>query len=79
MTMRSHVPMIDLWPIVARAMRPPISPGDIVATRTRRGIRRLRVRVVRSAERVGRRYLIGDSRRGWCHIVWLDDVIQDQL
>jgi hypothetical protein len=54
-----------------------IDLGDVVKVRTWRGVREYRVRLVlRSRGR--RRYLIGQSRRGWLHHAWLSNVISSR-
>jgi hypothetical protein len=66
------------WPIIPD--RDPVAKidlGDVVKVRTWRGVREYRVRLVlRSRGR--RRYLIGQSRRGWLHHAWLSNVISSR-
>jgi hypothetical protein len=67
------------WPVVPD--RDPIvgiDLGDIVKIRTWRGVRELRVRLVLRTGRSRRRYLIGQSRKGWLHHAWLSDVISSR-
>jgi len=51
-----------------------VEAGHIIKVRGRFGVRELKVRVVNRAI-TGRRYLIGQSRKGWLHHAWLSDVI----
>ena len=71
------------WPVVPDPMAVTIDslvPGRVAYVRTRFGIRRYRIRVVtRSYERGknrGRNYLVGHDPKGWCHVVWADQVIR---
>ena len=53
--------------------------GRIAFVRTRFGIRRWRIRMVRVASRGrhrGRHFFVGYDRRGWCHVAWLDRVVR---
>ena len=66
------------WPLVADPDPvKAIDLGNIVKVRTRFGVRELRVRLVlRSRGR--RRYLIGQTRKGWLRHAWLSNVISVQ-
>lgn len=55
-----------------------LKPGNIAAVRTRRGVKLLRIRVVHHSNTrrgKGRRFFIGDDRRGHCRAHWVSDII----
>lgn len=71
------------WPVIpdpATITERELLPGTVAVIRTRFGIRRWQVRVVRrSMERGrnrGRHYVVGQTRKGWCRRGWLERVIR---
>jgi hypothetical protein len=71
------------WPVIPDPQaisERELLPGTVAVIRTRLGIRRWQVRVVRRSKELGRNrgrhYVVGHTRKGWCRRGWLDQVIK---